>query len=92
MAALGECKLDSLTIVEWQKPTQTEKDVPGYEKFLEFLDLGATAMILAPQETSQKKPHLPFRKSSKFTSPENGIKNVSVYAADTQVKCVACSG
>ena len=36
MTALGECKLDSLTIVEWQKSTQTEKDVPGYEKFLEF--------------------------------------------------------
>ena len=36
MTALGECKLDSLTIVEWQKSTQTEKDVPGYKKFLEF--------------------------------------------------------
>ena len=63
-----------------------------YEKFLEFLDLRATATELAPQQTSQKKPHLPFRKSSKFTSPENGIQNVSVYAANIQVKCVACSG
>ena len=92
MTALGECKLDSLTIVEWQKSTQTEKDVPGYEKFLEFLDLRATATELASQQTSQKKPHLPFRKSSKFTSPENGIQNVSVYATNIQVKCVACSG
>ena len=39
MTALGECKLENLTIVEWQKSTQTEKDVPGYEKSLEFLDL-----------------------------------------------------
>ena len=92
MTALGECKLDSLTIVEWQKSIQTEKDVPGYEKFLEFLDLRATATELTPHETSQRKPHLPFRKSSKFTPPENGIQNVSVYAANTQVKCAACSG
>lgn len=92
MTALGECKLDSLTIVEWQKSIQTEKDVPGYEKFLEFLDLRATATELTPQETSQRKPHFPFRKSSKFTPPENGIQNVLVYAANTQVKCAACSG
>ncbi|XP_068735634.1 uncharacterized protein [Montipora capricornis] len=46
MTALGECKRDNLTIVEWQKSTQTEKDVPGYEKFLDFLDLRATATEL----------------------------------------------
>ena len=86
MTALGECKLDSLTKVEWQKSTQTEKDVPGYE-FLEFLDLRATATELTPQETSQRKPYFPFRKSSKFTPPENDIQNVSVSAANTQVKC-----
>ena len=62
MTALGECKLDNLTIVEWQKSTQTEKDVPGYEKFLEFLDPRATATELTPQETGQRKPHTPFRK------------------------------
>ena len=90
--ALEECKRDSLTIVEWQKSSQTEKDVPGCEKFLEFLDLRATATELTPQETSLRKPRFPLRKSSKFTPPENGIQNVSVYAANTQVKCVACSG
>lgn len=84
---LGECKLDSLTIVEWQKSTQTEKDVPEYQKFLELLDLWATATELTPQETSQRKPHFPFSKSSIFTPPENGIQNMPVYAANTQVKC-----
>jgi len=79
-------------MVEWQKTTQTEKDVPGHEKFLEFLDLRATATELTPQETGQRKPHIPFRKSPKFTPPEYGIQNVSVDAANTQVKCVACSG
>ena len=41
---------------------------------------------------ARKKPHFPFRKSSKFTPPENDIQNVSGYAANTQVKCAACSG
>ena len=46
MTVVGESKLDNLTIVEWQKSTQTEKDVPGYEKFLELLDLRAPATEL----------------------------------------------
>ena len=66
MTALGECKLNSLTIVEWQKSTQTEKDVPGYEKFLEFLDLRATASEFIPQETSQKKTTLTLQKVIKI--------------------------
>ena len=46
MTVVGESKLDNLTIVEWQKSIQTEKDVPGYEKFLELLDLRAPATEL----------------------------------------------
>jgi len=84
MTALGECKLDNLSMVEWQKSTRTEKDVPGYKKFLEFLDLRATATELTPQEIGQRKPHIPLRKSPKFNPPENGIQNLSVYAANTQ--------
>ena len=92
MTALGESKLDDLTMVEWQKSTQTEKDVPDYHKFLEFLDLRATATELTSHETGQRKPHIPFRKPPKFTPPDNSLKQVSAYTTNTQVKCVACSG
>ena len=43
ITALGESKLDPTTMIEWQKFTQGETDVPDYEKFLDFLDLRAKA-------------------------------------------------
>ena len=36
MTTLGECKLDNLSIVEWQKSTQTEKDVLAMRSSLIF--------------------------------------------------------
>ena len=85
MTALGECKLDDLTMVEWQKSIQAEKQVPGYDKFLEFL---ATATELAPHETGPKKPHIPPGKSPKPPPP----KPFLVYTANAKVKCTACNG
>ena len=84
MTALGECKLDDLTMVEWQKSIQAEKQVPGYDKLLEFLDLRATATELVPHETGPKKPHIPPGKSPKPPPP----KQFLVYTANTKVKVV----
>ena len=92
ITALGESKLDDLTMVEWQKSTQSEKDVSDYHKFLEFLDLRATATELTSHESGHRKPHLPFRKPPKFTPSDNSLKQVSAYTANTQGKCVACNG
>ncbi|XP_078357312.1 uncharacterized protein LOC144642205 [Oculina patagonica] len=88
MTALGECKLDDLTMVEWQKSIQAEKQVPGYDKLLEFLDLRAIATELAPHETGPKKPPIPPGKSPKPPPP----KPFFVYTANTKVKCTACNG
>ena len=88
MTALGECKLDDLTMAEWQKSIQAEKQVPGYDKFLEFLDLRATATELAPHETGPKKPHIPPGKSPKLPP----TKQFLVYTANTKVKWTACNG
>ena len=43
ITALGKSKLDTTTMIEWQKFTQGETDVPDYEKFLQFLDLSNRA-------------------------------------------------
>ena len=91
MTALGESKLDPVTMVEWQKFTQTEKDVPDYHKFLEFLDLRATATELTSHDPSHKKPQGSHNKP-KVNSPGSHPKPVSVYATSTQSKCVACNG
>jgi len=88
MTALGECKLDDPTMVYWQKSIQAEKQVPGYDKLLEFLDLQATATELAPHETGPKKPHIPPGKSPKPPP----TKPFLVYTANTKVKCTACNG
>lgn len=72
-----------MTMVEWQKSIQAEKQVPGCDKFLEFLDLRATATELAPHETGPKKPHIPPGKSPKPPPPKPFLD---------KVKCTACNG
>ena len=91
MTALGESKLDSQTMIEWQKFTQTEKDVPSYVKLLEFLDLRATTTELPSFDTNQRK----FQSSSKkprFYSSGNLNKMEFSHATTAQNKCLACNG
>ena len=83
ITALGESKLDPLTMVEWQKFTQLDKDVPNYHKFLEFLDLRSTATELASFDAGHKKVQSPTKKPA---------KSVAVYSTNTQEKCPACHG
>jgi len=57
VTALGKIKLNPLTIVEWQKFTQPENDVPEYHKFLEYLDFKTTATEVENYDHySQRKP------------------------------------
>jgi len=56
VTALGESKVDPFTIVEWQKFTQQDKDVPDNLKFLEFLDWRSTAAELPSFDVSHKPP------------------------------------
>ena len=91
MTTLGESKLDSQTMIEWQKFTQAEKDVPSYTKFLEFLDLRATTTELTSFDGNQRK-FQPFNKKPKSYSPGNFGKSESVHTTTIQVKCSACNG
>ena len=83
ITALGESKLDPLTMVEWQKFTQLDKDVPDYHKFLEFLDLRSTATELTSFDAGHKKVQVPTKKLA---------KSVAVYSTNTHGKCPACHG
>ena len=56
ITALGESKVDPFTIVEWQKFTQQDKEVPDYLKFLEFLDWRSKAAELTSFDASHKPP------------------------------------
>ena len=90
MTALGKSKLDPQTMIEWQKFTQAEKDVPSYTKFLEFLDLRATTTELTSFDANQRKSQ-PFNKKPKSYSPGNFNKSELIHAT-AQVKCLACNG
>ena len=90
ITALGESKLDPVTMVEWQKFTQKEKEVPDYHQLLEFLDLRSTATELTTHYSDRKKPQASY---SKFkTNPSGSVpRPVSVYATSAQTRCPACS-
>ena len=81
ITALGESKLGPLTMVEWQKFTQQDKDVPDYHKVLEFLVWRSTATEQTSFDASHKKVQGPTKKSP---------KSVKVYSTNTQEKCPAC--
>ena len=77
-------------MVEWQKFTQKEKEVPDYHQLLEFLDLRSTATELTTHYPDRKKPQASY---SKFkTNPSGSVpRPVSVYATSAQTRCPACS-
>ena len=76
-------------MVEWQKFTQKEKEVPDYHKLLEFLDLRSTATELTTHHPDRKKPQASY---SKFkTNPSGSVPRlVSVYAKSAHTRCPAC--
>ena len=84
ITALGESKLDTTTMIEWEKFTQGETDVPDYEKFLQFLDLRAKATEL----TSQQKRSPPFNDKGKSLK---GPSQVTSHVTNTSGKCFACN-
>ena len=80
-------------MVEWQKYTQAEKDIPDYHKFLECLDLQATATELTTLDGNSRKPNLP-KKTKWFHSGNSStptLKPVSAYVTNVEGKCIACN-
>ena len=66
-------------MIEWQKFTQAEKDVPSYIMFLEFLDLRAKTTELTSFDANQRNFQANSKKP-KFYSPGNFSKTESAHA------------
>ena len=67
ITSMIELKLDTDTLFEWQKSTQTETDVPHYQQLLDFIDCRAQASetsCFAPKRLNQT----PRRPPGRFTS------------------------
>ena len=56
ITSLLELKLDQSTMFEWQRHSQDSRDVPHYQRLLEFLDLRAQASESNPNTTRGGKP------------------------------------
>ena len=83
VTSMLELKLDSATMFEWQKHTQTFTEVPHYQELLEFIDLRARA-----SEASADSGKKSGGGNKKFT----GGQRVASFAgtADTTPTCVFC--
>eukprot|EP00794_Sanderia_malayensis_P010236 gene10236-11286_t len=96
ITALAETKFDPTTMIEWQKHCQNEKEVPGYEKLLQFLDLRATATELTNFEPSYKRStNAAFvKKPTNYSNSSANAKSVSTFVTETEVnsKCTVCNG
>ena len=71
ITSMIELKLDTDTLFEWQKHSQTSTDVPPYEELLEFIDLRAQASETSCA-THKKRP--PNRVTS-FAASTNSSGN-----------------
>ena len=84
-----ELKLDTTTLFEWQRHSQSETDVPHYKDLLAFIDLRAQATEGSTAATVKKpkSEYTPFKKI-----PTTGM-SVASYASHHETvsnQCVLC--
>ena len=85
-----ELKLDTNTMFEWQKHSQSSMAVPHYQDLLEFINLRAQASETSVAESAKKQPR---HESSSARKPFSSSKPVALFATNTDPnssQCVAC--
>ena len=84
VTSIIELKLDSTTMFEWQKHSQSHTEVPDYQHILEFIDLRAQASEASLSEANCAKKH--HRRSQ----PDKVLSSF-VSATDSSAdSCVLC--
>ena len=83
ITSLIELKLDSTTMFEWQRHTQSQNEVPHYCEMLEFLDHRAQASEMSAPTKGHSKPDPPKR-------PSTHPKLVSSFAANHEPSSNLC--
>ena len=84
-----ELKLDTNTMFEWQKHSQSSTAVPHYRDLLEFINLRAQASETSIAEPAKRQP----RHEASAKKPFSSSKPVALFAANTEPtasRCVAC--
>jgi len=84
-----ELKLDATTMFEWQKHSQTSKDVPHYRELLEFINVRAQASETYTPDPSRKSVKSETHNPKKTQQPG---RSVASFTANTTASadCVVC--
>jgi len=81
-----ELKLDTTTMFEWQKHSQTSKDVPHYRELLEFIKVRAQASETYTPDPSRKSVKSETHNPQKKQHPGKSVASDTTTSAD----CVVC--
>ena len=87
-------KLDTATMFEWQKHSQSSTEVPHYQSLLEFIDLQAQASETSTLEQAKGSNQIRSSLSKKSTIPNRPQLtsfNTST-SGQTGNKCIAYNG
>ena len=68
-----ELKLDTGTLFEWQKHSQSSTDVPDYQELLDFIDLRAQASETSSTLTRKKPPSRVTTHATTAATPSNCV-------------------
>lgn len=81
VTSIIETKLDRTSMFAWQDYSHESRQVPSYEKLLEFLDRRAQATENTVRESERKRSG---------TAPERKISSKLSYATNVEETCIAC--
>ena len=86
ITSLLELKLDQTTLFEWQKFSQSLKDVPAYPKLLDFLNLWAQAS----ESVSPEKKSLRSETRKQYSNGKHIQSLTAVASPEPTPCCVVC--
>ena len=87
VTSLLELKLDTTTMFEWQRHSQTSEDVPHYNDLLAFINLRAQASESSTSESSRRTPKTETNSGRRNPGPGKPVVSLT---ASADITCVVC--
>ena len=93
ITSILELKLDTTTMFEWQKHTQSSTEVPHYQHLLEFVDLLAQASETSTTEQAKGSSRVGLSVPKKSTMPNRPQLTSFITSTSSQTgnNCIVCN-
>ena len=88
ITSIIELKLDTDTMFEWQKHTQTKTDVPPYQDLLNFIDLRAQASETSLSSSKKITKNEPPKRTS---GPGKTVASFIAHSKSANTQCILCT-